>query len=203
MVAVVDGRNSLDWLLAQESVAEQLSAASVAIINRHDVAQGLDHLKQKLETLNPLSDVHVLSLKDEPPITSDTFFDPADCYTRGQSRISIGHRHESHGYTTQTIRWEGTVEESEFVDLCTEWIEKIGSGLLRLKGTIRTHGNDQFMVMQGVRRHVTFDYNHSGWPTENVLVVIGRGIEREVVDSLLSDILSLKNKETEAEICQK
>ena len=59
------------------------------------------------------------------------------------------------------------------------------------------------MVMQGVRRHVTFDYNHSGWPTENVLVVIGRGIEREVVDSLLKNILALKNKETEAEICQK
>ena len=175
----------------------------MAIINRHDVAQGLVHLKQKLETLNPLSDVHVLSLKDEPPIKSDTFFDPADCYTHGQSQIPIGHRHESHGYTTQTIRWEGTVEESEFVDLCSEWIEKIGPGLLRLKGTIRTDGNDQFMVMQGVRRHVTFDYNHSGWPTENVLVVIGRGIEREVVDSLLSDILSLKNKETEAEICQR
>ena len=74
VVAVVDGRNSLDWLLAQESAAEQLSAASVMIVNRHDAAQGLDQFKQKLETLNPLSDVHVLSLKDEPPITSDTFF---------------------------------------------------------------------------------------------------------------------------------
>lgn len=203
VVAVVDGRSSLDWLLAQESAAEQLSAASLAIINRHEATQDLDQFRQKLETLNPLSDVHVLSLKDEPPITSDTFFDLANCYTHAQSRIPIGHRHESHGYTTQTIRWEGAVDESEFVDLCSEWIEQIGPGLLRLKGTVRTHGNDQFMVMQGVRRHVTFDYNHSGWPTENVLVVIGRGIEREVVDSLLSNILSLKNKETEAEICQK
>ena len=203
VVAVVDGRSSLDWLLAQESAAEQLSAASLAIINRHEATQDLDQFRQKLETLNPLSDVHVLSLKDEPPITSDTFFDLANCYTHAQSRIPIGHRHESHGYTTQTIRWEGAVDESEFVDLCSEWIEQIGPGLLRLKGTVRTHGNDQFMVMQGVRRHVTFDYNHSGWPTENVLVVIGRGIEREIVDSLLSNILSLKNKEAEAEICQK
>ena len=48
---------------------------------------------------------------------------------------------------------------------------------------------------------MTFDYNHSGWPTENVLVVIGRGIERDVVDTL-GQILSLKNKEMEAEICQ-
>ena len=89
------------------------------------------------------------------------------------------------------------------MDLFGEWIEQIGPGLLRLKGTVRTHGNDQFMVIQGVRRHVTFDYNHSGWPTENVLVVIGRGIERDVVDTLLGQILSLKNKEMEAEICQK
>ncbi|HAN80591.1 MAG TPA: hypothetical protein DCQ47_03975, partial [Gammaproteobacteria bacterium] len=80
---------------------------------------------------------------------------------------------------------------------------QIGPGLLRLKGTVRTHFNDQFMIIQGVRRHVTFDYNHSGWPSENVLVVIGRDIEREVIDSLLGHILSLKNKEMEAEICQK
>ena len=205
VVAVVDGRNSFDWLLAQESAAEQLSMATVMIVNRHDAAHGLDPFKQQLQSLNPLSDVHVLSLKDEPPITRDTFFGPANCYRQGQSLISTGHqhRHESHGYTTQTVRWEGTVDESEFVDLFGEWIEQIGPGLLRLKGTVRTHGNDQFMVIQGVRRHVTFDYNHSGWPTENVLVVIGRGIEREVVDSLLKNILALKNKETEAEICQK
>ena len=205
VVAVVDGRNSFDWLLAQESAAEQLSMATVMIINRHDAAHGLDPFKRQLQSLNPLSDVHVLSIKDEPPITRDTFFGPANCYRQGQSLIPTGHqhRHESHGYTTHTVRWEGTVDEPEFVDLFGEWIEQIGPGLLRLKGTVRTHGNDQFMVVQGVQRHVTFDYNHSGWPTENVLVVIGRGIERDVVDTLLGQILSLKNKEMEAEICQK
>ena len=204
-MAVVDGRNSFDWLLAQESAAEKLSMATVMIINRHDAAHGLDPFKQQLQSLNPLSDVHVLSLKNEPPITRDTFFGPANCYRQGQSLIPTvhQHRHESHGYTTQTVRWEGTVDESEFVDLFGEWVEQIGPGLLRLKGTVRTHGNGQFMVIQGVRRHVTFDYNHSGWPAENVLVVIGRGIERDVVDTLADQILSLKNKEIEAEICQK
>ena len=73
VVAVVDGRNSFDWLLAQESAAEQLSMASISIINRHDKVQGLDYLKQQLHSLNPLSDVHILSLKDEPPIPSDVF----------------------------------------------------------------------------------------------------------------------------------
>jgi G3E family GTPase len=205
VVAVVDGRNSFDWLLAQESAAEQLSMASVSIINRHDAAQGLDYFKQQLLSLNPLSDVHVLSLRDEPPTTIDTFLGTANCYMQGQSLIPIGHEyhHDGHGYTTQTIRWEGMVDESEFVNLFSDWIEQIGPGLLRMKGTVRTHGSGQFMIIQGVRRHVTFDYDHSGWPTENVLVVIGRGIERDVVDSLLGQILSLKNKETEAEICQK
>ncbi|HBX26109.1 MAG TPA: hypothetical protein DEF72_01620 [Gammaproteobacteria bacterium] len=205
VVAVVDGRNSFEWLLAQESAAEQLSMASVSIINRHDKARDLDHFKQQLQSLNPLSDVHVLALEDESPITIGTLLGSANCYTQGQNLISIGHedRHESHGYTTQTIRWEGTVDESEFVDLFSEWIEQIGPGLLRLKGTVRTNCSYQFMVIQGVRRHVTFDYNHSGWPTENVLVVIGRDIEREAIDGLLGRILSLKNKEMEAEICQK
>ncbi|MBU29661.1 MAG: hypothetical protein CMD54_06070 [Gammaproteobacteria bacterium] len=205
VVAVVDGRNSFDWLVAQESAAEQVSMASVSIINQHDKARDLDNFKRQLQSLNPLSDLHVLSLEDEPPLTIDTFLGPANYYARSQSLISIGHghRHESHGYITQTIRWEGTVDESEFVDLFSEWLEQIGPGLLRLKGTVRTHFNDQFMIIQGVRRHVTFDYNHSGWPSENVLVVIGRDIEREVIDSLLGHILSLKNKEMEAEICQK
>ena len=202
---MIDGRNSFDWLVAQESAGEQLSMASVSILNRHDQARGLDHFKRQLQSLNPLSDLHVLSLEDEPPLTIGTFLGPANYYARGQSLISIGHgrRHESHGYITQTIRWEGTVDESDFVDLFIEWLEQIGPGLLRLKGTVRTQVNDQFMIIQGVRRHVTFDYNHSGWPTENVLVVIGRDIEREVIDSLLGHILSLKNKEMEAEICQK
>lgn len=95
------------------------------------------------------------------------------------------------------------MDEFKFVNLFSKWIEQIGPGLLRLKGTVRTYGNDQFMIIQGVRRHVTFDYNHSGWPTENVLVVIGRGIECDVVDSLLGQILSLKNRQMEEEICQK
>lgn len=205
VVAVVDGRNSFDWLLAQESAAEQLSMASVSIINRHDKVQGLDNLKQQLHSLNPLSDIHILSLKDEPPLPTGAFFGPANGYKHGQSPIPIEHkhRHDSHGYTTQTIRWEGTVDEVEFVNLFSKWIEQIGPGLLRLKGTVRTCGNDQFMIIQGVRRYVTFDYKHSGWPTENVLVVIGRGIERDVVDSLLGRILSLENRQMEEEICQK
>ena len=44
VVAVVDGRNSFKWLLEQESAAEQLSMASVTIINRYNAAQSLDPL---------------------------------------------------------------------------------------------------------------------------------------------------------------
>lgn len=204
VVAVVDGRNSFDWLLEQESAAEQLSTASISIINRHDDAtQDLDRFKQQLLSLNPLSDPLVLSLKDEPPMSMDIFFGPCDYPPLGQTPAGHGHRHETHGYVTQVIRWEGSVDETEFVDLFSKWIEQVGPGLLRLKGAVRTHEQAQFMIIQGVRRHVTFDYDHSGWPTENVLVVIGSGIERDSVDRLLDQILSLKDKEMEAEICQK
>ena len=47
--------------------------ATVMIVNRHDAAHGLDPFKQQLHSLNPLSDVHVLSLKDEPPIPGTLF----------------------------------------------------------------------------------------------------------------------------------
>lgn len=204
VVAVVDGRNSFDWLLEQESAAEQLSMASTSIINKHDhTTQDLHRFKQQLLCLNPMSDISVLSLKDDPPISMDIFFDPNDYLSRGQASIKHAHLHESHGYTTQTIRWDGSVDETAFVDLFSEWIEQVGPGLLRLKGTVRTHEHEQFMIIQGVRRHVTFDYDHSGWPTENVLVIIGSGIESDAVGRLLDQILSLKNYEMEAEICQK
>ena len=205
VVAVIDGRNSLDWLLEQESAAGQLSMASISIINqRDDTTQDPDCLKQQLLSLNPASDVHVLSLKDQPPMTMDIFFGPSDYSTLG--RISTGqkhHHHETHGYVTQTIRWKGSVDETEFVDLLSHWIEQVGPGLLRLKGAIRTHECEQFMIIQGVRQHVTFDYGHSGWPTENVLVIIASRVERDAIDRLLDQILSLKNNELEAEICQK
>ena len=203
VVAVVDGRNSFDWLLEQESAAGQLSMASISIINqRDDTTQDLDCLKQQLLSLNPTSEVHVLSLKDEPPMAMDIFFGPSDYSTLG--RISTGHEHhhETHGYITQTIRWKGSVDETEFVDLLSHWIEQVGPGLLRLKGAIRTHEHEQFMIIQGVRQHVTFDYEHSGWPTENVLVIIGSDIERDAINRLMDEILSLKNNELEAEICQ-
>ena len=203
VVAVVDGRNSFDWLLEQESAAGQLSMASISIINqRDDTTQDLDCLKQQLLSLNPTSEVHVLSLKDEPPMAMDIFFGPSDYSTLG--RISTGHEHhhETHGYITQTIRWKGSVDETEFVDLLSHWIEQVGPGLLRLKGAIRTHEHEQFMIIQGVRQHVTFDYEHSGWPTENVLVIIGSDIERDAINRLMDEILSLKNNQLEAEICQ-
>jgi hypothetical protein len=59
------------------------------------------------------------------------------------------------------------------------------------------------MIIQGVRQHVTFGYEHSGWPTENVLVIIASRIERDAIDRLLDQILSLKNNELEADLCQK
>lgn len=204
VVAVVDGRNSFDWLLEQESAAGQLSMASISIINqRDDTTQDLDCLKQQLLSLNPTSEVHVLSLKDEPPMAMDIFFGPSDYSTLARISTGYEHHHETHGYITQTIRWKGSVDETEFVDLLSHWIEQVGPGLLRLKGAIRTHEHEQFMIIQGVRQHVTFDYEHSGWPTENVLVIIGSSIERDAINRLMDEILSLKNNELEAEICQK
>ena len=63
------------------------------------------------------------------------FFGPANGYTHGDP-IPIGdkHRHDTHGYTTHTIRWEGTVDEFEFVNLFSIWIEQIGPGLAPSEG---------------------------------------------------------------------
>ena len=204
VVAVVDGRNRFNWLLEQESAAEQLSMASMSIINQHDDAtQDLDCLKQQLLALNPTSDVRILSLKDELTLSMDVFFGPHDYSTLGQSSTGHQHHHETHGYVTQTIRWKGSVDETEFVDLLSQWIEQVGPCLLRLKGAVRTHEHEQFMIIQGVRQHVTFGYEHSGWPTENVLVIIASRVERDAIDRLLDQILSLKNNELEADLCQK
>jgi hypothetical protein len=60
------------------------------------------------------------------------------------------------------------------------------------------------MVVQGVRKQVTFDYDNSGWPQASVLVVIGREITQNMIDDLHQQILTAQSeKQVEAEICQK
>ncbi len=205
VVCVVDARNRFDWLMEQDPAPQQLAAASCVVLNKHNRSDN-DTLRMDVHSLNPITDVQVVSLRDDKPLSMDTFFGSVD-YQRQRVDSEVlrnNHAHETHGFTTHTIRWNGSVDESLFSNLLDEWIESPDLDLLRLKGTVRTNDSDESMVVQGVRKQVTFDYDGSDWPENNALVVIGKDISSETIERLRDRILLLQSdNRTEAETCQR
>ena len=207
VVCVVDARNDFDWLMTQDSAPQQLAAASCVVVNRYNLPdKAIDTLVMEVGSLNPIADIHVVSLRDDKPISVDIFFGSVAYQIRGNGDVfsTNDHAHETHGFTTHTIRWDGSVDESLFSDLLDAWIESPELDLLRLKGSVHTNNSDRNMVVQGVRKQVTFDYDDSEWPQASVLVVIGREITQTMIDGLHQQILTAQSeKQVEAEICQK
>ena len=207
VVCVVDARNDFDWLMTQDSAPQQLAAASCVVVNKYNLPdKAVDTLVMEVGSLNPVADIHVVSLRDDQPISVDIFFGSVAYQIRGTGDYlsTNNHAHETHGFTTHTIRWDGSVDESLFSDLLDAWIESPELDLLRLKGSVRINNSDRHIVVQGVRKKVTFDYDDSNWPRASVLVVIGREITQTMIDGLHQQILTAQSeKQVEAEICQK
>jgi G3E family GTPase len=207
VVCVVDARNDFDWLMTQDSAPQQLAAASCVVVNKYNLPdKAVDTLVMEVGSLNPVADIHVVSLRDDQPISVDIFFGSVAYQIRGTGDYlsTNNHAHETHGFTTHTIRWDGSVDESLFSDLLDAWIESPELDLLRLKGSVRINNSDRHIVVQGVRKQVTFDYDDSNWPRASVLVVIGREITQTMIDGLHQQILTAQSeKQVEAEICQK
>ena len=207
VVCVVDARNNFDWLMTQNPAPQQLASASCVVVNRYNLPDAaIDTLVMEVGSLNPIADIQVVSLRDDKSIAIDIFFGSLAYQIQGAGAVfsTSDHAHETHGFTTHTIRWNGSVDESLFSDLLDAWIESPALDLLRLKGSVRTNNSDRLMVVQGVRKQVTFDYDDLEWPQASVLVVIGREITQTMIDGLHQQILTAQSeKQVEAEICQK
>ena len=207
VVCVVDARNNFDWLMTQNPAPQQLASASCVVVNRYNLPDAaIDTLVMEVGSLNPIADIQVVSLRDDKSIAIDIFFGSLAYQIQGAGAVlsTSDHAHETHGFTTHTIRWNGSVDESLFSDLLDAWIESPELDLLRLKGSVHTNNSDRHMVVQGVRKQVTFDYDDSEWPQASALVVIGREITQIMIDDLHQQILTAQSeKQVEAEICQK
>ncbi|NCW73442.1 MAG: GTP-binding protein [Gammaproteobacteria bacterium] len=207
VVCVVDARNNFDWLMTQNPAPQQLASASCVVVNRYNLPDAdIDTLVMEVGSLNPIADIQVVSLRDDKSIAIDIFFGSLAYQIQGAGAVfsTSDHAHETHGFTTHTIRWNGSVDESLFSELLDAWIESPELDLLRLKGSVHTNNSDRLMVVQGVRKQVTFDYDDLEWPQASVLVVIGREITQIMIDDLHQQILTAQSeKQVEAEICQK
>ena len=207
VVCVVDARNEFEWLMGQDSAPQQLALASCVVLNQYTRSDtDIETLRTDIRSLNPIADVRVLSLRDDEPMPMDLFFGAVAYQTRGnEDNASLhDHAHETHGFNTHTIRWNESVDESLFSDALEAWIESPELDLLRLKGSVRTDDSGKYVVVQGVRKQVTFDYDDSDWPQGSTLVVIGRDITKTMIDALYRQILTAQSdNRVEAEVCQK
>lgn len=187
VLTVVDGRNSFDWLIQQQSAPQQIAMASDIVVNTYDqLNKDLESLSTEIKIFNPIAQINLICLaKDQLAAIEDLAWFKNH---RAQDTPSIEtkeyNRQHKHAFETLTIRWQGRIKELDVITFLNQWIEEFGVDLLRLKGTVQTVERDQLMVVQGVRRQVTFDYEDVDWPVENFLVIIGENIDRDSVDQL-------------------
>lgn len=207
VITVVDGRNRFDWLIQQESAPQQIAAASHIIINTHNRAKkDLELSLDQMEAFNPLALFSLMSIFDDRPLRLHDFRQ----YKRSRVKeaysdiLECRHQHENHGYVTHVGRWKGNIRKEDLIRILDEWIESIGHDLLRLKGAVEVVEQDGYMIIQGIRQQVTFDYEHVDWFVENFLVIIGKEIDKNSVDQLVDQIRkAIENLKLELETCQK
>ena len=210
VLTVVDGRCAIKWLSSQDSVVEQIAFASTILINDFGSPDEIENsVVDWIRTINPVAPISIRSLNNDAIKSFQSFFDYAYQAPKPEilEKIRAPQNELNHGFCTHTIRWTGCLNERAFAVLIDDWIEKYGSGLLRLKGVARLDSKDELMVIQGVRRQMMFDYDSSSeWPDEGFLVLIGTKITEESVAGLSHNINSLSSQVGllgEEETCQR
>jgi G3E family GTPase len=186
VICMVDAENVEDRLEEVPELYRQLVAADLILINKTDLVQSayVQNLKHLLAGINPFAQ-----------ITQSTFgkFDlellkeNSDLnFTNHLAQVETG-ASNVHRMKSIAIAVDKTYEKSQLYVMLSMSVFLQSDQIYRIKGYVRLEGEPYPVLVQSTGSNITFKNLTENDPIPPlVLVFIGRGLEREVLEKLLA-----------------
>ena len=181
IVVTVDGEHGLHG----HEALDQVAAADTLVLTKADVAapDALEALQDELERLNPTARAIRGSFGEVEP---ELLLTPSAHDVR-ELPPTNGHAHDN-GVEAVVLNLDSTVDWTSFGIWLTMLLHAHGSSILRVKGLVDTGGEGPVLV-NCVRHAVHPPVHLDAWPDDDRssrLVVIGRGVDRDVLERSLA-----------------
>ena len=185
VVTVADATYRLDEAGASREAIAQIALADTIILNKLDLLKDddRDRMMSAIRALNPTASLIPSSFAnvDVSALLDIGGFDP--------QRLRVGELddaegpadHAHHGIAAHTFRSDSSVDRKRLDAWLDRLIDENGERLYRFKGIIHVDGEENPIVVQGVRSLYTWRYRSRGADEErgSRMVVIGEGIDDE------------------------
>ncbi len=206
IVTVVDAKHVWLHLDNQREVVEQIAFADVILLNKTDLvdAETLEKLTARIHAINPTAKLYPTrdAVIDMDRILNVRGFDLDRILEREPDFLEQAHKHEHHhdhehhhhheehdhhhdedvGSVAITI--PGDLSEKKLQAWLSKLLAEQGPNIFRMKGILSVRGAANRIVFQGV--HMMFDHSDGKpWgsdPRRNVLVFIGRKLDRDLLE---------------------
>jgi G3E family GTPase len=189
IVTVVDAKHLLARLDDSHEAEEQVAFADMIVLNKTDLVtpDELDTVEARIRTINrsarilraEKADVPIAELLDRGSFDLDRILEMEPNFLSGDD----DHEHDE-AVTSVSLTLDAPIDSARF----NEWIGTVlvghGQDLLRTKGILHFHGEDERFAFQAV--HMISDGDFIGrWkdddPRQSRIVFIGRNINRPVL----------------------
>lgn len=190
VVTVVDAKHvGMHWDTSPE-VPEQIAFADVILVNKTDLVSGdvLNDLTARVRSANPIARI-IRSTRAEAPIADllsiggfslDHAMELDPHFLDEEEEHGHHHHHHDDKVTSFALEAEGDMDEQKLNPWLSEFLQKRGAELFRMKGIFALKGVANRVVLQAV--HMVLDAGDGGpWgkrPRKSIMVLIGRNLDR-------------------------
>lgn len=188
VVTVVDGVHIARRLTDSPDAVDQVSLASILLLNKISDAPDPDAVEAQLRALNPHAAIHRVDRGRIDPreiLATDSFsldsvaedLEPLDGHD---------HRHDhvaANGVASHSVVLDAPLSAERLETWMEEFLMLRGEQILRLKGILNVEGEDARVIVQSV--HMLYEGGFGEpWgdsPRQSRLVVIGRGLDTQSI----------------------
>jgi G3E family GTPase len=195
IITVVDAYHVAHHLDEMREVREQIAFADVLMLNKTDLvsSEELDKLEQRVHSMNAVARIYRTrnAVIDLDRILDVGGFSLERARELEPEFLHAGHDHHHHDHehdeeiSSVGITTPGDLDATKFNAWLSDLLATRGQDIFRMKGVLSIKGDVRRFVFQGV--HMLFDGKpDQPWgarPRRNVLIFIGRNLDREALEA--------------------
>lgn len=189
ILTVVDAKHITVELQASREAKEQVAFADILLLNKVDLVEDVDALKNELRAINPIAKIFETTKSniDLDLILSQNAFALDRTLIKDPDFLSSTHHHHHHDDDVQSFSLETDVPmDRHKFSMWMQWVlEHFGMDMLRTKGIISFVGDDERFVVQGVHQLIE-GVAQRPWAQDekriSQLVFIGRNLPQDIIE---------------------
>ncbi|GHB46528.1 CobW family GTP-binding protein [Mongoliitalea lutea] len=193
VICIVDAENFEDRLEEVSEPYRQLVASSTLVISKIDLIQPSyeEHLRELLQKINPLASICSNQELDAYNFFKNNYSDFTPTNGLAHSMVEGPHRMKSIAIETNEVFDREKLYATLSMTLYLSYHQ-----VYRVKGFVKVAGEDHPILVQSTGNTVSFSKTDAPKKSPNVLVFIGKGIERKGLERILAKTIANKAQVT-------